>query len=59
MSKVSIRRGVKKGEVKNEESEVSDMHDTARRHYQKRWTESQQYLNHQRDRNRCLTNEIR
>lgn len=41
MSKVSIRRGVKMGEVKNEVSEVSDTYDMARKRYQKRWTESQ------------------
>lgn len=59
MSKVSIRRGVKTGEVKNEESEVSEAHDIACKREPKRWTESQQYLNRQRMESRCQSQPIR
>lgn len=41
MSKVSIRRGVKMREVKNEESEVSDTSDMPNEREPKRSTESQ------------------
>lgn len=59
MSKVSILRGVKMGEVKNEVSEVSGVCDMACKREPKQWTESQQYLNRQRIESRCQIQPIR